>query len=85
VGYSAGWQIVERLQALGVVALGVAGLAMVYFMYTGVLPIGLPPPPQPQGLVVPVPTFNPAACIMPIMTISSVALIFVGFRRFIEP
>jgi hypothetical protein len=84
-GYRPGWQIAERLQALGVVLLGVVGLLVVYGIYTGVLPAGLPPPPQPRGVLVPVPTLNAAACIIPLMGIASVALIVVGFRRFLDP
>ncbi|HEX8966279.1 MAG TPA: hypothetical protein VF937_00260 [Chloroflexota bacterium] len=85
VGYRAGWQIAERLQGLGVIVLGVLGLLVVYGIYTGILPSGLPPPPQPRGVLVQVPVFNAAACFMPLMAISSVALIVVGFRRLIDP
>ena len=84
-GYQAGWQLGERLQGLGVVAFGIIGLLVVYGIYTGFLPAGLPPPPQPPGVLVPVPVFNAAACFMPLMAIGSVALIVVGFRRFLDP
>jgi hypothetical protein len=85
VGYHAGWQLEERLQAVGVMLLGVVGLAVVYGISTGILPFGLPPPPQPQGLLVPLPALNMAACVVPLMAIGSVALIVVGFRRLIDP
>jgi hypothetical protein len=85
VGYQPGWQVGERLQGLGVVLLGVVGLLVVYGIYSGVLPAGLPPPPQPRGILVPVPTFNAVACVMPVMAIGSVALIVVGFRRIVDP
>jgi len=85
VGYRPGWQWEERLQGAGVVLLGIVGLLVVYGIYTGVLPAGLPPPPQPRGVLVPVPTINAAACVMPLMAIGSVALIVVGFRRVLDP
>jgi hypothetical protein len=67
------------------VLLGLVGLLVVYGIYSGVLPAGLPPPPQPSGVLVPVPTINAAACVMPLMAIGSVALIVVGFRRVMDP
>jgi hypothetical protein len=86
VGYRAGWQIGERLQGLGAVLLGLVGLLVVYGIYTGFLPSGLPPPPPPPpGVLVQVPVINAAACFSPLMTIGSVALIFVGFRRVLDP
>lgn len=85
IGYRAGWQVEERLQGLGVVALGIIGMAVVYGIYTGILPSGLPPPPQPRGILVQVPAFNAVACFMPLMAIGSVGLIIVGFRRFLDP
>jgi hypothetical protein len=85
LGYRAGWQIAERLQGLGVVALGLVGLLVVYGIYTGALPSGLPPPPQPRGVLVQIPVFNAAACFMPLMAVGSVGLIVVGFRRFLDP
>ena len=84
-GYQTGWQLGERLQGLGVVAFGIVGLLVVYGIYTGILPSGLPPPPQPPGMLVQVPVFNAAACFTPLMAIGSVALIVVGFRRFLDP
>jgi hypothetical protein len=57
----------------------------VYGVSTGALPAGLPPPPQPSGLLVQVPVFNAIACMMPIMAVGSLALIFVGFRRMLDP
>jgi hypothetical protein len=85
VGYRAGWQIEERLQGLGVVVLGVLGLLVVYGVYTGFLPSGLPPPPQPPGVLVQVPVYNAAACFLPLMALTSVALIVIGFRRVFDP
>jgi hypothetical protein len=85
VGYRSGWQVEERLQGLGVIVLGLVGLAVVYGIYTGILPSGLPPPPQPRGVLVQVPVFNAAACFMPLMAIGSVGLIIVGFRRLFDP
>jgi hypothetical protein len=84
-GYRPGWQIAERLQGVGVILLGVVGLLVVYGTYTGVLPSGLPPPPQPRGVLVQVPVVNAAACFMPLLAIGSVALIVVGFRRVLDP
>ena len=85
VGYRAGWQLEERLIGAGVVLLGLIGLLVVYGIYTGALPAGLPPPPQPRGVVVPVPTVNAVACVMPVIALASVALIVVGFRRVLDP
>jgi hypothetical protein len=85
VGYKPGWQFEERLQGLGVIALGIVGLLVAYGIYTGFLPAGLPPPPQPRGLLVPIPTFNALACVVPLMAIGSIALIVVGFRRVVDP
>jgi hypothetical protein len=85
VGYKPGWQVGERLQGLGVIVLGIVGLLVVYGIYTGFLPAGLPPPPQPKGLLVPVPTINATACVIPLMAIGSIALIVVGFRRVVDP
>jgi hypothetical protein len=84
-GYRAGWQVQERLQGLGVIALGLLGLFVVYGISTGLLPSGLPPPPQPKGVLVQLPVYNAAACFMPLMAIGSVGLIIVGFRRFFDP
>jgi hypothetical protein len=57
---------------------------VVYGIYTGLLPSGMPPPLKaPPGVQVPV--FNAAACFMPLMTIGSVALIVVGLRRVVDP
>jgi hypothetical protein len=84
-GYRAGWQVEERLQGLGVILLGLVGLAVVYGISTGLLPSGLPPPPQPRGVLVQLPVFNAAACFMPLMAIGSVGLIVVGFRRLLDP
>jgi hypothetical protein len=36
-------------------------------------------------LVVPIPTPNPAACVMPLMALGSVGLVIVGFRRVLDP
>jgi hypothetical protein len=84
-GYRPGWQVEERLQGLGVVVLGLVGLAVVYGVYTGLLPSGPPPPPQPPGVLVQVPVFNATACFIPLIAISSLALIVVGFRRVLDP
>jgi hypothetical protein len=84
-GYRPGWQLEERLQGVGVILLGLVGLAVVYGTYTGVLPSGLPPPPQLRGVLVQVPVYNPALCFMPLLAIGSVALIVVGFRRVLDP
>jgi hypothetical protein len=84
-GYRPGWRLEERLQGVGVILLGLVGLAVVYGTYTGVLPSGLPPPPQPRGVLVQVPVYNAALCFMPLLAIGSVALIVVGFRRVLDP
>lgn len=84
-GYRPGWQLEERLQGAGVVLLGLVGLLVVYGIYSGFLPSGLPPPPKPPGLLVAVPSVNGAACLLPLLAIGSVALIVVGFRRVLDP
>ncbi len=85
VNYRAGLRLVERLQGLGIVGLGLLGLLVVYGIYTGLLPSGPPPPPQPPGVLVQVPAYNATACFMPLMAITSVLLIIVGFRRVLDP
>lgn len=85
IGYRPGLQLEERLQGLGVVALGLIGLLVVYGIYSGVLPSGLPAPPQPKGVLIPVPVVNGAAFFLPLIAIMSVALIAVGFKRFVDP
>ena len=85
LGWRAGLQIEERLQGLGVVVLGLVGLLVVYGIYTGFLPSGPPPPPQPPGVLVQIPVYNATACFMPLMAISSVALIAVGTKRVLDP
>jgi hypothetical protein len=84
-GYRPGWQLEERLQGLGVILLGLVGLAVVYGISTGILPSGLPPPPQPSGVLVQLPVLNAAACVMPLMVIGSLGLIVVGMRRVVDP
>jgi hypothetical protein len=86
VGYRPGFQFAERLQGLGAMLLGVVGLLVVYGIYTGFLPSGLPPPPPPpRGVLVQVPVINAAACFTPLMSIGSVGLIVIGFRRVLDP
>jgi hypothetical protein len=85
IGYRPGWQLEERLQGLGVIILGLVGLAVVYGISTGVLPAGLPPPAPPPGVLVQVPTFNALGCLLPLMAVGSVALVVVGFRRVLDP
>ena len=85
VGYSPGWQLEERLQGLGAAALGVVGLLVAYGIFTGILPFGLPPPPPPPGVLTQAPVMNPAACVSPLMTVGSLALIVVGLRRVVDP
>ena len=84
-GYQPGWQIWERVQGLGVILLGLVGLAVVYGIASGLLPSGLPPPPQPPGVLVQLPVFNSAACFTPLLALGSLALIVVGFRRILDP
>jgi hypothetical protein len=85
VGYRPGLQLEERLQGLGVIVLGLVGLLVVYGIYSGVLPSGLPPPPQPKGVLIPIPTVNAAAFFLPLIAVMSVVLIAVGFRRIVDP
>jgi len=85
IGYRAGLQLEERLQGLGVIVLGLVGLLVVYGIYSGVLPSGLPPPPQPKGVLIPVPVVNGAAFFLPIIAVMSVVLIAVGFKRVVDP
>ena len=84
-GYRAGLQLEERLQGLGVIVLGLVGLAIVWGIYSGFLPSGPPPPPQPRGVLVQVPVYNATACFLPLIAISSCGLIVVGFRRVLDP
>jgi hypothetical protein len=83
VGYRPGWQWEERLQGLGVFVLGVIGLIVAYLMFNGVLPVGLPPPKAPPGVLVPV--FNPTGCLVPLIGLMSVAMIVLGLKRAIDP
>jgi len=85
VGYRAGWQIVDRLQGLGAILLGVASMVVAYLIFTGVLPVGLPPPPPPPGVLVQVPLMNPAQCVVPMLGLGAIALVIVGFKRVIDP
>ena len=85
VGYRAGWQIEERLQGLGAILLGVIGLTVSWLIFSGALPIGLPPPPPPPGVLVQVPVMNPTQCLAPIMATGGIALIIVGLRRTLDP
>jgi hypothetical protein len=86
IGYRAGWQLEERLQGVGVVLLGLVGLLVVYGIYSGYLPSGLPPPPPPpKGVLIQVPTVNPGAFFLPVIAVMSVALIAVGFKRVFDP
>jgi hypothetical protein len=85
VGYRPGLQLEERLQGLGVIVLGLVGLLVVYGIYTGVLPSGLPPPPQPKGVLVAVPVINVAAFLVPLIAVMSVVLIALGLRRVFDP
>jgi hypothetical protein len=86
VGYKRGWQLEERLQGLGVIVLGLVGLLVVYGIYTGVLPSGLPPPPPPpKGVLIQVPVVNAAAFFLPVIAVMSVLLIGVGFKRLLDP
>ncbi len=85
-GYRPGLQLEDRLQGLGAMVLGLVGLLVVYGIFSGVLPAGLPPPPPPPpGVLVQLPVVNAAACVMPLLAIGSVALIVVGARRVIDP
>jgi hypothetical protein len=86
VGYRAGLQLEERLQGLGVIVLGLVGLLVVYGIYSGYLPSGLPPPPPPpKGVLIQVPVVNGAAFFLPLIAVMSVALIAVGLRRVVDP
>jgi hypothetical protein len=85
VGYRPGLQLEERLTGLGVAVLGLVGLIIVYLISTGVLPAGLPPPPQPRGVLVQVPVFSATSCLVPLIAISSVVLVVLGLRRAIDP
>ena len=67
------------------IVLGLVGLLVVYGIYSGVLPSGLPPPPQPKGVLIPVPVVNGAAFFLPIIAVMSVVLIAVGFKRVVDP
>ena len=81
VGYRPGLQLEERLLGLGAALLGVVGLLVVYGVWTGVLPSGLTPPPG----VLPGPTLNATACLLPLLGIGSVGLILVGVKRVFAP
>lgn len=81
VGYRAGLQLQERLLGLGVALLGVIGLLVIYGVWIGFLPSGLTPPPG----VLPAPTLNATACMLPLIGIGSVGLILVGVKRVFDP
>jgi hypothetical protein len=83
INYRGDWQLEERLQALGVIILGLVGLWLAYAMTTGILPAGLPVPPPPPGVFVPL--FNPIACLVPLLVLGAVALIAAGTKRLIDP
>ena len=83
IDYRAGWQLEERLQALGVIVLGLVGLWLAYAMTAGIVPAGLPVPPPPPGVFVPL--FNPMACLVPMLVLGAVALIVAGAKRLIDP
>jgi hypothetical protein len=86
VGYRPGLQLEERLQGVGVILLGLVGLLVVYGIYSGYLPSGLPPPPPPpKGILIQVPVVNGAAFFLPVIALMSVALIALGFRRVVDP
>jgi len=85
VGYRAGFQLEERLQGLGAVLLGVVGITVAWLIFSGALPIGLPPPPPPPGVLVQVPVMNPTACLAPLMALGGISLIVVGLRRTLDP
>jgi hypothetical protein len=78
-------QIGDRLQGVGVVALGVVGMLVAYGIFSGVLPAGLPEPPQPPNVVGRIPIINPVQCVIPVLMLGSVALVFVGFRQILDP
>jgi hypothetical protein len=64
------------------VVLGLVGLLVVYGIYTGALPSGLPPPPPPpKGVLIQVPVVNAAAFFLPVIAVMSVLLIAVGLKR----
>jgi hypothetical protein len=73
------------LQGLGVVVLGLIGFLVAYGIATGFLPAGLPPPPQPPGVLVPVPAFNAMSCVVPLLILGSIGLVIVGFRQVLDP
>jgi hypothetical protein len=88
VGYRPGAQIGERLQGLGLVVIGLAGLILVYVIYqSGGLPGAPEPPPAPpglQGLRV-LPLISVTNCMVPLLTIGSMGLILLGMRRIADP
>ena len=76
------------MRGLGLVLMGMLGLAFVYFIYqSGGLP-GTPAPPAPppglKGLTVP-PLISVTNCLVPGIAIGSAGLILVGLRRVFDP
>ena len=85
LGWRAGLQLEERFLGLLVLGLGVVGLWVVYGIATGILPAGLPAPPPPPGVLIQPPTPGVTNCILPLMSLGSLGLIVVGFRRLVDP
>jgi hypothetical protein len=88
VGYRRHFELGARLQGLGLLLVGMFGLALVYLIYqAGGLPgAPAPPPPPPglKGLSVP-PLISVTNCLVPGIAIGSAGLIMVGLRRIFDP
>jgi hypothetical protein len=85
VGWRQGFELEERLLGVGAFVLGVIGLGVVYGISSGRLPAGLPPPIPPPGILVNLPTLNAIACLLPLLTLFSIALIAIGLKRAFSP
>ena len=79
-GYRPGLQLVERLQGLLLLALGVAGLAFCGYVLgnRGSGPLGSAGGGVPGSL-------NAAGCLVPMIALGSLGLVVVGLRQIVDP
>ncbi len=80
-GYRPGLQLVERLQGLLLLGLGVAGLLFCVYLLNGARTAG---PLGTAGGGVPG-SLNAAGCLVPMIALGSLGLVLVGLRRIVDP
>ena len=85
VNYRVGMQLVERLQGLGIVVLGLLGLLVVYGLIPGCCRRACRRRRSRPACSSRCRPINATACFTPLMAITSVLLIVVGFRRVLDP